>query len=39
MDEANAAYARLQGDHKAWKEELNERRAWEATLNDGLETE
>ena len=39
MDEANAAYARLQADPEAWKEELEERRAWDATLNDGLETQ
>lgn len=39
MDEANAAYARLQADPEAWKEELEERRAWDATLSDGLETQ
>ena len=39
MDEANAAYARLQADPEAWKDELEERRAWDATLNDGLETQ
>ncbi|MFN0107056.1 MAG: toxin-antitoxin system protein [Bryobacteraceae bacterium] len=39
MDEANAAYARLQSDPEAWKEELAERQAWDATLKDGLKTE
>jgi len=39
MDEANAAYARLQANPQAWKEELEERQAWDATLNDGLKTE
>ena len=39
MDEVNAAYARLQVDPKTWKEELDERQAWDATLKDGLETE
>lgn len=39
MDEANAAYARLQSDPQAWREEQEERQAWDATLNDGLEKE
>jgi hypothetical protein len=37
LDECNAAYARLKADPKAWKKELAERRAWDATLGDGLE--
>jgi predicted DNA-binding protein len=37
MDEANAAYARLKTDPKAWNEELAERHAWDATLKDGLD--
>ena len=35
--EFEAAYARLKKDKKAWREELKERSAWEATLSDGLE--
>ena len=39
LDEANAAYARLKSDPKAWKEELAERAQWDGTLADGLERE
>lgn len=39
MDEVNAAYAKLKDDPQAWGEEQEERQAWEATLNDGLEEE
>ena len=39
LDEANAAYARLQADPDAWKEELAERQLWETTLMDGLGNE
>ena len=39
MDEVNAAYARLKGDPQAWREEQEERQAWETTLDDGLEEE
>lgn len=39
LDEANAAYARLKCDPEAWKEELAERKLWDGTLSDGLETE
>ena len=39
LDEANAAYARLKSDPKAWQEELAERKLWEGTLADGLEKE
>jgi predicted DNA-binding protein len=35
--EADAAYARLQADPKAWAEELEERRLWDNTLMDDLE--
>jgi hypothetical protein len=31
----NAAYAALREDPGAWKEELEERAAWDATLQDG----
>jgi predicted transcriptional regulator len=37
LEECNRAYARLKADPKAWQEELAERKAWEATLADGLE--
>ena len=36
---ANEAYLRLRNDPKAWQEELEERRLWEATLLDGIDTE
>jgi predicted DNA-binding protein len=39
LDEANAAYARLKSDPKAWQEELAERKQWDVTLADGLEKE
>jgi hypothetical protein len=39
MDEAIAAYERLKTDPDAWSEQLSEREAWEATLNDGLDDE
>jgi predicted transcriptional regulator len=37
LDECNRAYGRLKGTSKAWKQELEERKAWEQTLDDGLE--
>jgi predicted transcriptional regulator len=37
--QGNAAYAALQADPVAWAEELEERRAWETTLSDGLDSE
>ena len=39
LQQANAGYAALRADHEAWKEELAERRDWEATLPDGLDDE
>jgi predicted transcriptional regulator len=33
------AYGRLQADPDGWEAEIAERRAWEATLGDGLEQE
>ena len=33
---ANAAFAALKSDPKAWKEELEERKLWEQTLSDGV---
>ncbi len=32
-------YARLQADPQAWQEELDERRVWDSTLADGLDSE
>ncbi len=37
--ELNSAFARLRRDKSGWKEEMEERRAWDATLADGLGTE
>jgi predicted transcriptional regulator len=37
FEELNAGYARLRADRQAWAEEKSERKAWEATLRDGLE--
>lgn len=39
FDQLNAEYAALRADPEAWREELEERRLWEATLMDGLEPE
>jgi hypothetical protein len=35
----NEEYAALRADPEAWAQELEERRAWEATLSDGLDRE
>jgi predicted DNA-binding protein len=37
--EVDEGYARLQADPEAWQEELDERRLWDATLADGLDSE
>ncbi|MCI0489570.1 MAG: toxin-antitoxin system protein [Blastocatellia bacterium] len=39
FNEFNAAYAALQKDPEAWEEELQERKLWESTLSDGLESD
>ncbi len=39
LEATNAAYAALRHDPERWREELEERAAWEATLADGLEDE
>jgi predicted transcriptional regulator len=39
VEEANAAYAALRADSKAWREELQEREAWDAALGNGLDDE
>lgn len=36
LKEANLAYAALKKDPKRWKDELEEREVWDATLQDGL---
>jgi len=36
LEETNAAYAALRSNPEAWREEQEERQAWEATLGDGL---
>ncbi len=37
LERANAAFAALRDDPAAWKDELEEREAWDATLSDDLE--
>jgi len=37
FDELDAAYAKLQEDPEAWRALQDERKVWEATLEDGLE--
>ena len=37
LREANEAYKALRNDPKVWKAELQERRAWDAALSDGLD--
>ena len=37
LRDANADYAALRKNARAWKEELKERELWEQTLSDGLE--
>jgi predicted transcriptional regulator len=37
LDETNAAFAALRQDDAAWQEELDERRAWDATTADDLQ--
>jgi predicted kinase len=36
LEQANAAFAALRKNPKAWKEERKERGAWDATLGDDL---
>lgn len=37
LEDANRAFAALRKDPKAWKAELEERKAWDSTLADGLD--
>ncbi len=39
LREANADFAALKKNRKAWREELAERKLWERTLSDGLDDE
>ncbi len=39
LQTANAAFARLRKDRKAWQHEEQERNSWDATLSDGLGNE
>ena len=39
LEEANVAFQALRKNPEAWKEEQEEREAWEGTLADGLEDE
>ena len=39
LRESNAAYAVLRNNPKKWKEELAERKEWDATMTDGQEDE
>ena len=39
LEKANEAFAAMKMDPKAWIQELKERRAWEGTLADGLESD
>ena len=38
-DDVDAAAAALRKDPAAWQQELTERRAWDTTLADGLDSE
>jgi hypothetical protein len=37
LEEVNRAFAALRSDPEAWREEQEERSAWEATIADDLE--
>ncbi len=37
LDRANEGFAALRKDPDAWREELEERGAWDVTLGDGLD--
>ena len=39
LEAANEEYARLRADPTAWGEELEERRLWDSTLLDALESD
>lgn len=37
LDGINAAYGRLKANPEEWTEELDERRAWDNAIGDGIE--
>lgn len=37
LQQANRAYAALRKSKRGWRAEVDERRAWDATLADGVE--
>jgi hypothetical protein len=39
FDRLNAGYAELRADPEAWAEHLAERKLWDATLMDGLDSD
>ena len=39
LDQANEVYTAIKNDDKQQKEDLEELRLWESTLDDGLEDE
>lgn len=39
LEGLNEDFARLRADPEAWREELDERAAWDETIADGLEPE
>ena len=39
LEEANAAFAALRADSRAWAEEQQEREVWDQAIGDGLERE
>ncbi len=39
FEQMNAGYAELQADPEAWAEHLAERRTWDKTLMDGLDSD
>ena len=39
FDELSAYYRELKADPAAWAEEMEERRLWDATLMDGIDTD
>lgn len=39
LEETNAAFSALRADKAAWRDESDERKFWESTLMDGVETE
>jgi hypothetical protein len=38
FEQTNAGYAEMQADPQAWAEHLGERKQWDSTLSDGLDS-